>query len=65
MESVKRARNRLQAYPKLVAQCSSTATEYARCVALKDNVMKGDCNTEFEAFKKCLMESAKSMKTKL
>lgn len=65
MESVKKARDRLKAYPKLVAQCSSVATEYARCVALKDNVMKGDCNTEFEAFKKCLMESAKRMKTKL
>lgn len=65
MESVKRARDRLKAYPKLVANCSTTATDYARCVALKDNVMKGDCNTEFEAFKKCLMESAKRMKTRL
>jgi len=65
MESVKRARNRLKAYPKLAAQCTGVATEYARCVALKENVMKGDCNAEFEAFKKCLMDSAKRMNTRL
>jgi len=65
MESIKRARDRLKTYPKLVANCSSLGTDYARCVALKENVMKGDCNAEFEAFKKCLMDSAKRMKTRL
>lgn len=65
MESVKRARGRLAMYPKLLAECSTTATEYARCVALKENVMKGDCTVEFELFQKCLSVSAKKMKTRL
>jgi len=65
MESVKRARDRLKAYPKFVANCSTVATDYARCVALKENVMKGDCNAEFEVFKNCLLKSAKRMKIRL
>lgn len=65
MESVKKARHRLQMYPKLVAECGSTAVEYARCVALKENVLKGDCAAEFASFKKCVMEAAGKMKTKV
>ncbi|KAK7080342.1 hypothetical protein SK128_025223 [Halocaridina rubra] len=65
MESIKKARNRLRLYPKLIVECGPQATEYARCVALRDNVMKGDCAKEFEAFKVCVQEAAKRMKTRL
>lgn len=65
MDSVKKAHGRLQMYPKLVAKCGSTAMEYARCVALKENVLKGDCAAEFESFKKCIIEAAKKMKTRI
>ncbi|XP_063611830.1 uncharacterized protein LOC134785420 [Penaeus indicus] len=65
MESVKKAQSRLRNYPKLVANCAPVATEYARCVALKGNVLKGDCTQEFDAFKRCILESAKKMKTKI
>lgn len=65
MESVKRARGRLATYPKLLAECSTSAAEYARCVALKENIMKGDCAAEFESFKRCISVAAKKMKTKL
>lgn len=65
MESVKKAQNRLRMYPKLIYQCGPIATEYARCVALKENVLKGDCSQEFEAFKKCVQEAAKRMNTRL
>lgn len=65
MESVRKSQGRLQMYPKLVAECRSTAVEYARCVALKENVLKGDCAAEFSLFKKCIMEAARKMKTKI
>lgn len=52
-------------YPKLLAECGSAAVNYARCVALKENVMKGDCAKEFVAFKQCVTEAARKMKTKL
>lgn len=65
MESGKRARGRLAMYPKLLAKCSTTATEYARCVALKENVMKGDCAAEFELFQRCISVAARKMKTRL
>lgn len=65
MDSVKKARSRLHMYPKLVAKCGSTAVEYARCVALKENVLKGDCTAEFESFKKCIVDAAKKMKTRI
>lgn len=62
MEATKKARGRLRLYPKLLGECSSSAVGYARCVALKDNVMKDDCAVEFEKFKKCITEAAKKMK---
>jgi len=33
MESVKKARARLSAYPKYLAACSAQGTAYAKCVA--------------------------------
>lgn len=65
MEAVKKAQNRLRMYPKLIMHCGPEATEYARCVALRENVLKGDCSKEFETFKICVQEAAKKMKTKL
>lgn len=65
MESVRRARGRLHLYPKLLAKCGPSAAEYARCVALRENVMKGDCTAEFESFKKCISEVAKKIKTRV
>lgn len=59
MESVKKAHNRFRNYPRLLTSCTREAKLYARCVALKDNVLKGDCEKEFRLFKKCLVEASK------
>lgn len=65
METAKKAQGRLRLYPKLLSECSSSGMEYARCVALKENVMKNDCAAEFEKFKKCITEAAKKMKMRV
>lgn len=65
MDSAKKAHGRLRNYPKHLLNCSKEAKNYARCVALKENVLKGDCEQEFFAFKKCLVDSAKKLGTKL
>lgn len=65
METAKKAQSRLRLYPKLLGECSSSAVEYARCVGLKDNVMKDDCAAEFQKFKKCITEAAKKMKIRV
>lgn len=65
METAKKAQNRLRLYPRLLGECSSSAADYARCVALKENVMKDDCAVEFEKFKKCFTEAAKKIKVRV
>ena len=65
MESARRAQGRLRLYPKLVGECGPSGAEYARCVALKDNVVKDDCLAEFQKFKKCITEAAKKMKIRV
>jgi hypothetical protein len=66
MESIKKAKDRLSKYPILVAKCSTAASVYAKCVTEDFNkVKKHACDKEFQDFKKCLMEQAKNMKTRL
>lgn len=65
MNSVGKAKERLRKYPMLIAQCRDSAGEYAKCVALKANIGKDDCHKEFIKFKACLIDAAKSNKTKL
>lgn len=65
MESVRKAKDRLQKYPILLAKCSSSATAYATCVTRDLNVKMGGCDKEFQLFKQCLMEQAKAMKSRL
>jgi hypothetical protein len=65
MESAKRAHNRLKTYPILVTKCSSSATAYAVCVSRDLDIRKQACEKEFQLFKKCLVDAAKNMKTKL
>lgn len=65
METAKRAQSRLRLYPKLVGECSPSAVEYARCVALRENIVKDDCSAEFQKFKKCITEAAKKMKIRV
>lgn len=65
MESVNKARNRLSKYPVLVAKCSTTAAQYAKCVTSDFDIKKNACDKEFQQFKKCLVEQAKAMKTRL
>jgi len=61
MESVKKARSRLAAYPKYLAACSSQSAAYAKCVANHmGEVTKGQCQPEFEAFKACIQRQAKA-----
>ena len=65
MESVRKARERMKKYPLLFKECHTSATNYARCVALKENVLKDDCVKEFALFKQCLVSTAKRMGTRL
>ena len=66
MESVKKARARLQAYPKHLAACGPQATIYAKCVArYMGEVRKDQCQEEFNNFKKCVESAAKKAGTKL
>lgn len=60
MENLKRARQRLQQYPALIAKCSTSASKYAACVTRDLNVKQNVCEKEFAEFKKCLTEAAKS-----
>lgn len=59
MEHLKRARHRLQQYPTIIAQCSTSATKYAACVTRDLNVKHNICEKEFLEFKQCLQEAAK------
>lgn len=65
MESVRKARERMKKFPLLVKECHEPATNYARCVALKENVLKDDCAKEFQVFKHCLSAAAKKMGTRI
>lgn len=64
MESVRKAKERMRKFPVLLKDCHEPATNYARCVALKSNVLKDDCTTEFSLFKECILRSAKKLGTK-
>ena len=65
MESVKRARTRLRAYPRLLAACSAEGAAYARCVALKEGeARRAECDREFGAFRRCVQDAAKRMGTR-
>lgn len=59
MENLKRARQRLQNYPTLLAKCSKSAAVYAACVTRDLNVKQNICEKEFIEFKQCLNEAAK------
>lgn len=65
MESVRKAKERLSKYPIVLAKCSISATAYAACVTKDLNVKQHACNKEFQEFKKCLIEQAKQLKTRL
>lgn len=59
MENLKKARQRLQQYPTLIAKCSAPATKYAICVTRDLNVKQNVCEKEFFEFKECLMKAQK------
>lgn len=65
MESVRKARERMKKFPLILKDCRESATNYARCVALKENVLKNDCSKEFQVFKQCLATSAQKMGTRM
>lgn len=65
MESLRKAKNRLNKYPILIAKCSSSATVYASCISRDLDVKKGACDDEFKLFRQCLVEQAKAIKTRL
>jgi len=63
MDSVRKARQRMAAFPKLVTQCSVEASSYARCILAKDTDVKlNDCAKQFESFRTCVEKQAKSIK---
>lgn len=65
MESVKKAKQRLRNYPVLIGKCAGPASSYAVCVTRDLDVQKLACDKEFQVFKKCLVDAAKHLKTKL
>jgi len=65
MEAVRKAKDRLNKYPVLIAKCSTSAAQYAACVTRDVDIQKHACDKEFQHFKKCLFEQAKAMKTRL
>jgi hypothetical protein len=66
MESVRKARGRLQNYPVLLGRCGTEASAYAKCVAGKlAEVKQFDCQPEFDLFKKCIQTNAKKIGTKI
>lgn len=62
MEVIKRARQKIQKYPALVAQCSDSAKLYAACATADFNVKQNACEKEFLEFKKCLAQAAAKIK---
>jgi len=62
MESVRKARQRMAALPKLVTKCSVEASAYAKCISAKEDVKLNDCAKQFEAFRTCVEKQAKSFK---
>ena len=55
MESVKKARQRLKNYPKLIAECAIPAKNYARCVTqYMGEVKQNACLQEFTELKNCV-----------
>ncbi|KAF2355952.1 hypothetical protein FHG87_013301, partial [Trinorchestia longiramus] len=64
MDSVRKARERMNKLPMLLKDCHVPAANYAKCVALKQNVLKDDCAKEFNIFKECILKSAKKFGTK-
>lgn len=59
MENLKRARQRIQQYPALLAKCAPAAKSYAACVTRDLNVNHNVCEKEFIEFKKCIEQAAK------
>lgn len=57
MENLKRARQRLQQYPTLIAKCSTSASKYAICVTRDLNVKHNACEKEFLEFKECMKKA--------
>ena len=66
MDSVRKGKSRLWAYPKLLASCTTEASAYAKCVSqYMGEVKKHQCQAEFERFKLCIQNAAKKTGTRL
>jgi hypothetical protein len=66
MESVRKAKSRLQNYPILLGKCGLEASAYGKCVAeMLGEVKRDQCQPEFELFKKCIVTNAKKLGTKM
>ncbi|TRY76939.1 hypothetical protein TCAL_14709 [Tigriopus californicus] len=66
MDSVRKAKARLGSYSKWIASCGPEGAAYAKCVAQDlAEVQKGQCQAEFDAFKKCVQTAAKKAGSKL
>ncbi|XP_066519132.1 NADH dehydrogenase [ubiquinone] 1 alpha subcomplex assembly factor 8 [Hoplias malabaricus] len=58
-----RSRERMRRFPDLLAQCTTEAAAYGRCVVAtasgKQELKKDLCIKEFEALKTCFVSAAK------
>jgi hypothetical protein len=66
MDSVRKAKARLWAYPKHLSNCTAEAAVYAKCVSqYMGEVQKNQCDPEFQKFKVCVQNAAKKAGTRL
>lgn len=65
MDSVRKAKSRLNQYPLLLAECSTQATAYASCVCRDLNVEKDRCLKQFIELQNCFKKAASKAKIKV
>lgn len=66
MDAVIKAKARIRAYPRLLADCRNESKIYATCVLSKqDDVQQNACLKEFRNLRNCLLHSAVKLKTRV
>lgn len=63
--SINKAKERLSKYSSLFLACSTEGLAYAACVSSKSEVKLNRCLIEFDAFKKCLSQTAEKLGTRI
>ncbi|XP_077517273.1 NADH dehydrogenase [ubiquinone] 1 alpha subcomplex assembly factor 8 [Amblyomma americanum] len=59
MNSVQKARQRLNSYPDAFFKCSKEAVLYGKCVVAADDLKMNDCAKEFQELRNCIRKHVK------